>query len=227
MSFKGQDKKKSIINIGSFDLIEREDLDLAQELLKALSIDISNINIEKYIDKKRISSKVLWEYLGFEEILFIDADAAHKSLVYDLNFDLEDKYNFKNTFDVVANFGTTEHIFNQHSAFQNIHKLCKTNGLMIHSLPIQGAYEHGLYNYHPNFFWALSAVNNYKIEYFGVRHKDLQNYELVDIKNTVVNVFLKSINANDTFGAFVILRKLNDSKFKIPFQGRYEHYKYK
>ncbi len=217
--------KKSIINIGSFDLIASQNTDLATELLNALKLDANDINLSSYIDKRRISSKILWEKLGFKEIVFIDPDGVHGSLAYDLNLDIQEEIGFMNSFDVVANFGTLEHIFNQYAAFKNIHKLCNIDGLMIHSLPIQGAFEHGMYNYHPNFFYALASANGYKIEYFGLRHKNLENYNLVEIDNDLIKPFLNNINALDTLGALVIFKKISDKEFKVPFQGRYESFK--
>lgn len=216
--------KKSIINIGSFDLIASENIDLAMELLNALKLDTNDINLLSYIDKRRISSKILWEKLGFQEINFIDPDGVHNSLTYDFNLDIQEEIGFKESFDVVANFGTLEHIFNQYAAFKNIHKLCNVDGIMIHSLPIQGAFEHGMYNYHPNFFYALANVNGYKIEYFALRHKDLKNYNLVEINDDVIKTFLNNINAYDTLGSLVIFRKIVDKEFKVPFQGRYESF---
>jgi len=216
--------KKSIINIGSFDLIASENIELAMQLLSALKLDTNGINLSSYIDKRRISSEILWKKLGFEEINFIDPDGAHNSLTYDFNLDIQEEIGFMNSFEVVANFGTLEHIFNQYAAFKNIHKLCNVDGLMIHSLPIQGAFEHGMYNYHPNFFYALASANGYKIEYFGLRHKNLKNYNLVEINNDAIKPFLNTINALDTLGALVIFRKLADKEFKVPFQGRYESF---
>jgi len=219
------ENKKTIVNIGSFDLIDSENTDLAMELLNKLDLNTKNISLLDFMDKKRISSKALWDLLGFKESVFMDPDGVHNSLTFDFNLDIQNELNFMQKFDVVTNFGTTEHIFNQYAAFNNIHKLCKENGLMIHSLPIQGAYEHGLYNYHPNFFYSLASENKYKIEYFGLRHKNLNSYSLVDIDDTIIDNFLSNINAIDVFGAFVIFRKTNNDSFKVPFQGRYEVHK--
>jgi len=216
--------KESIINIGSFDLIEYVDIDLAMKLLNSLNLKANEDEIYSHIEKKRISSKILWKKLGLKESVFIDADGVHDSLSYDLNLDIKQEYNFDKKFDVVTNFGTTEHVFNQYQVFKNIHNLCKKDGIIIHSLPIQGAWEHGMYNYHPNFFFALADKNNYKIEYFGIRHKDLQNYNIVELKEPEIKPFLKEINAYDTMGSVVILRKQDNEEFKIPLQSRYDKY---
>ena len=37
---------------------------------------------------------------------------------------------------------------------------------MMHTLPAQGAFNHGLINYNPKFFWALAHANDYRWLYF-------------------------------------------------------------
>jgi len=218
------ENKDSIVNIGSFDLMEYIDIDLSIKLLQSLELESNEEGLDKYIEKNRISSKILWEKLGFKDSVFIDSDGVHKSLKFNLNLDIQKQYNFTKTFDVVTNFSTTEHVFNQHEVFRNIHNLCKKDGIIVHSLPLQGAWEHGLYNYHPNFFFALADKNNYKIEYFGIRHKDLQDYNIVDLSEPEIKSFLKNISAYDTMASIVLMRKQDDEEFRTPFQGRYDKY---
>ena len=108
----------------------------------------------------------VWEYfedLNFQEYLAIDINTELRSVAMDLNFILRDKYNYTQTFDLVTNNGTSEHCFNQLTCFKNIHDLCVSGGLMIHVLPVGGYENHGLYNYHPTFFYNLAAANHYKV----------------------------------------------------------------
>ena len=67
-------------------------------------------------------------------------------------------------FDFVIDFGTSEHIENQYELFKNIHKLCKINGVMIHSNPSPNyGSDHGLYHYTPSFYTQLARICHYKI----------------------------------------------------------------
>src|SRR5262249_14124317 len=66
-----------------------------------------------------------------------------------------------------TNFGTTEHIANQLNAFKVIHDLTAAKGLMIHQLPAQGCFNHGLFNYNFKFFWMLARSNGYHFVYAG------------------------------------------------------------
>jgi hypothetical protein len=84
---------------------------------------------------------------------------------------------FPETFDVVTNFGTTEHVGQysrrsmspQYAAFQNIHNLIKPHGLMFHSVPFaksrRNVQDHGAFNYDVVFFSALSDKLNYRVVY--------------------------------------------------------------
>jgi len=68
-------------------------------------------------------------------------------------------------FDLVTNFGTTEHIEpNQFEPFLHIHNLCKIKGIMIHEVPVFGHWPgHCKYYYDEAFFQHLAKINNYEI----------------------------------------------------------------
>ena len=91
----------------------------------------------------------------------IDIDASPGSIPLDLNFD-DVPAEFKASFALVTNFGTTEHVANQLNAFKTIHDLAEVGGVMIHTVPAQGYMNHGLVNYNPKFFWMLARSNGYK-----------------------------------------------------------------
>jgi hypothetical protein len=101
-----------------------------------------------------------WAWLGFEYAA-IDIDGSPGSIPLDLNYDPV-PYDALGKYRLVTNFGTTEHVANQLNAFKVIHDLTAVGGIMIHHLPIQGMFNHGLINYNPKFFWLLARSNGYK-----------------------------------------------------------------
>jgi hypothetical protein len=101
-----------------------------------------------------------WLWLGFSYAA-IDIDGSPGSIPLDLNFDCVPPGEFSK-YDLVTNFGTTEHVVNQLNAFKIIHDLTAPGGLMIHSLPAGGFLNHGLMNYTPKFFWMLARGNGYR-----------------------------------------------------------------
>jgi len=66
-------------------------------------------------------ARQFWEWLGFQ-YASIDIDGSPNSIPLDLNYDMLPDWARKK-FDVVTNFGTTEHIANQLNAFKIIHDL--------------------------------------------------------------------------------------------------------
>jgi hypothetical protein len=80
----------------------------------------------------------------------------------------------RGTFDLIANIGSTEHIFDQVNVFRCIHDFAKVGGIIWHSVPAIGYYNHSLYNYHPLFFVFLARANDYRIEAAGLSAPHLE-----------------------------------------------------
>jgi hypothetical protein len=92
----------------------------------------------------------------------IDVCPGLKTEILDLNFDpLPERLRCYH--DVVMNFGTTEHIFNQWNCFEVIHDATKVGGVMYHQLPGTGYLDHGYYCYTPLFFKDMAAANGYEV----------------------------------------------------------------
>jgi|SRR5579864_1141076 len=104
-----------------------------------------------------------WTWLGFN-YASIDIDGSPGSIPLDLNYD-EVPTGLIGRYDVVTNFGTTEHVANQLQSFKIIHDLAAAGALMLHVLPAGGMPNHGLVSYNPKFFWMLGRSNGYKIAF--------------------------------------------------------------
>jgi SAM-dependent methyltransferase len=109
-------------------------------------------------------ARKLWEWLGLGYTA-VEIDEAADVIQIDLNFDSVPP-EMMGVFDIVTNYGTTEHVANQLNAFKVMHDLARPGGLMIHHLPAQGHLDHGLINYNPKFFWMLARSNEYRWIYF-------------------------------------------------------------
>ena len=101
--------------------------------------------------------------LGFASYDAIDVNTKYGSLVMDLNADLSERYGFNQTFDLVTNNGTGEHIFNQYAVFRNMHQLTKVGGIQLFVLPFHNWLNHGFFNFNPILFGDLAAANGYRI----------------------------------------------------------------
>ena len=202
--FKGY---KRVVELGSQDL-HVDPSDLTREMRRLTN------NPELGTIK---TAKALYQALGFEEYRCIDTDGRNDALVYDLNENIKAK-GFSEQFDLVTNHGTTEHCFDQGNGFRNIHNLCAKNGLMVHALPFQGYLNHGFYNYHPNFYRDLAVANQYELKWMLLSVDALSGG-----LSSYSNVMMKHLNITSltTMALVVVLRKMNDDEFKVPFQGKY------
>lgn len=147
------------------------------------------------------------EAQGFEYVC-IDKDGRHGALVLDLNIAtaadvggrlayLTSPPTWRETFDVVANHGTSEHIFNQANVFRLMHDLTIIGGLMIHAVPTpQFGANHGFYFYDETIFNDLAHANGYEI----------------------VQMFRRSEPHEIILTA---MRKQTDAPFAAPIQGMY------
>jgi SAM-dependent methyltransferase len=72
--------------------------------------------------------------IGYESY---DVCPALKTDIFDLNVErLPDER--RNNFDLILNFGTTEHLINQLNAFEVMHDAMKVGGVAFHQLPSVG-----------------------------------------------------------------------------------------
>ena len=77
----------------------------------------------------------------------------------DLNKDISIEKS-KGPFDLITNFGTSEHVSDQYMCFKNIHRLTRLNGLMYHIVPRIGNWTgHCPYYYDVDFFESLAKAN--------------------------------------------------------------------
>ncbi len=194
------------------------------------SQDIVGLNFQEYtelieyednvakteFEKKRVSTKIIYDYLGFSDYMSIDLDEHIYSLKYDLNEPITE---INKQFSLIYNGGTSEHIFNQSMLFENIHNLCEKDGLMLHLVPSQGSFEHGFFCYHPYLFFKMAQINNYSIE--GVWGFDIINdcCEPLDLTyEHMYNNFSMDVKDGDNsvILLIVLMRKNTNELFKIP-----------
>ena len=103
----------------------------------------------------------LFDLIGIE-YQAIDFVPAAKTMKLDLNRDRLPG-EFKGAFDLVLNFGTTEHVLDQTRCFELIHDACKPGGAIYHQVPAGGYFGHGYFAYTGRFFFDLAVYNKYRI----------------------------------------------------------------
>ena len=137
------------------------------------NVDLETLSslIGKSREEKYPLTDVFYRALGFRAYNAIDVNQKYGSLMMDLNYDLRERYNFSETFDLVTNSGTGEHIFNQFAVFKNIHQLTAIDGIMLHIMPFINWVNHGFYNFHPILYADLAAANQYELVKLSIANR--------------------------------------------------------
>lgn len=157
----------------------------------------------------------LYAAFGYGEYQAIDASGEYGAHVFDLNADIQKTYNFHEQFDLVTNLGTIEHCFNPAQAIENMHNICKENGLIIHAFPSNGNANHGFYNMQPRLFILMAQANGY----------DLIDYVFTaDYKPRLISFSHKNYAAHDDRDilSYVVFRKKNSAPFIKPFDSMFD-----
>jgi hypothetical protein len=151
----------------------------------------------------------LYKMAGFEYVSFDVAEApfVHK---FDLNTDAVPEA-FRSRFDLVLNFGTSEHVINQYNVLQTIHDLMKVNGLMYSMFLINGFGDHGLIRYSTKFVSGLAAANNYEILFRETHMRRYDQWRQEVGPGPEINEFVRDECE------WVVLRKTHDAPFRAVF----------
>jgi hypothetical protein len=157
----------SICDIGATQLFGDEKQDAIRSFLSFYAERSDKAKRPENVPQEQLAAIAANGFLGDLLILAgfeykaLDIFHATNTILFDLNIHEPGPELFQR-FDLVMNFGTTEHVFNQLRAFQTIHTLTKVNGVCYHDLPMAGYFNHALYRYDPLFFTTVVPVNAYE-----------------------------------------------------------------
>jgi len=154
-------------------MILQETFDMYETALKANGKTYDQVRICGLGDQrmkwhKAQTEKQYFISQGVEEHISLDWNGRRGALKRDLAKVLGEWTAY---FDIVTNFGTTEHVeASQYNAFKNIHNFVGVGGVMIHALPLVGHWEgHCNYHYEEDFFTTLAKGNDYECVLSEVR----------------------------------------------------------
>lgn len=172
---------------------------LAAKLPQGFSVcELGNQMYATKPKKKRLGS---WErapahefYLKLGCTAYVTIDGNGKATILaDLNCPLPSP----GEFDLVTDFGTSEHVFDQAQCWRTKHQLTKVGGYMAGEHPYIGYPSHGFYSMHPCLFHDLARANSYTIEF-------------LDEPRMPRGLLVR-----------YILRRNNGEPFRVPNQGKY------
>ena len=110
-----------------------------------------------------MSGKTLFKSLGFQTIQALDvSEFEGAEIIHDLN-NPELPRNLHERFDVIIDHGTLEHVFHIPNALNNLFRMLKVGGRLIHASPTSNLVDHGFYMFSPTFFYDFYLTNNWEI----------------------------------------------------------------
>ena len=117
-------------------------------------------------------AKMYFEEKNYEYVS-LDFNGRHGALKRDITSDLSDL----GYFDIVTNFGSSEHVeplHNQYLCFRSLHNLCKCGGIIINQVPPIGKWlGHSPAHYDLSFFEILAKYNEYNLKILHIDESDL------------------------------------------------------
>jgi hypothetical protein len=161
-------------------------------------------------------SKTFYTSLGMNHVS-LDTTGANDAHVFDLNFDTVGE-DMAGRFDLLTNFGTAEHVFNQYNTFKCIHELVRKDGYFIHYMPFLGFVDHGYYSFQPVFYHELAAANDYEMIGLWINPQAKKWYLIPWTKSVLEDL---SLDAQNFSALLCVMRKKEDLPFRVPFQGKY------
>jgi SAM-dependent methyltransferase len=192
-----------------------------------LSAEFVNANKRPpLLDASFIDDGSFFARIGFSQVESCDISIDEApTYAFDLNGQIPDE--LAGVYDAVFDGGTLEHVFNVPNALQNIHKLLKVGGRIVHLSPSSNHVDHGFYMFSPTLFFDYYAANKYGIleaqifEYTKNHEVDpwnIYNYEPGSIEDLSCGGFDRGY----LLGIWVVARKTTESIcHAIPQQGMY------
>lgn len=113
--------------------------------------------------KSHPTDSQVFQSLGFRSLTSLDSNAYEgASIIHDLNEPIQQQ-DLQDRFDVIFDGGTTEHISDQLQVLENLFRLCKVGGLIIHYTPANNFLDHGYVQPSPSFYREYYKTNDFKI----------------------------------------------------------------
>lgn len=148
------------------------------------------------------------------DYLALDIFEAEDCMLFDLNTDSVPQ-DLCGQFDLVTNFGTSEHVIDQYRTFVAVHEFAKPGGLIYHDLPMGGYFYHGYFSYTPLFFNHLALANGYDVVFKWFSKVPIAAPLVEPATAELTEAGWPDSGYHDV-GIEYIFRKTTDAPFRVP-----------
>ncbi len=145
----------------------------------------------------------IFKLLGAQTVDSLDAsEYEHATIIADLNKPVPQQHH--NSYDVVYDGGSSEHVFNVEQVLKNLMSLPKVGGSLIIHTMANNCFGHGLYQFSPELFFRVFAPENgYRVECVVI-HADFPYAQWYDVPDPAdVGSRIELANNRDSVMLFV------------------------
>lgn len=140
--------------------ILKESAAMVTGLMLPAGFTVCELGDQMMSGKRPTPAVEFYRQLGCSEYLSIDGN-GRGDVTLDLNLPISARK--LGPFDLVTDFGTGEHIFDQAQVWRTLHSLCKPNGYIAFDRPQDGYQEHSFYLITPGLVRDIAAANRYEV----------------------------------------------------------------
>lgn len=217
---------------GSLCTLGKNDIWFTYSLLKRIAKKekfklnrIKNIRLStkrSMANKKYISDITFFKSLFFRNIESLDvSNYENASIIFDLNKPKLPK-KLENRFDNIIDAGTMEHVFHLPNMLNNLFKMLKPHGRIIHILPSSNHMDHGFFMFSPTFFYDFYSINGFYIRDIKILKYKIACHDTFNWKFSTYRPKKQNYSNLDKsqYAIFCVTEKLeNSTGTKIPTQG--------
>lgn len=120
----------------------------------------SNLFKQNPLAKDFVHARTFFEMMGLEEYYDIDKfEIDAPQILHDLNSPVPPE--LCDRFNLIIDGGTIEHIFDVRQVFENIVRMCRKSGWVVHITPSSNYVDHGFYSLSPCVFYDYYDSNGF------------------------------------------------------------------
>jgi len=157
-----------------------------QQIVRNFGLNASQEEIDRCLEQPAFAPRycdAFLQLLGARELVTVDrSDFEGATLLHDLNLPFPE--HLKESFDLVIDGGTLEHVFNYPAALSNCLELLRVGGHFLTITPAAGLMGHGFYQFSPELFFRIFSEERgfrlRKLVIFDCTKSDAPFYEMQD-----------------------------------------------
>ena len=107
-----------------------------------------------------VHARTFFEMMGIEEYNDLDKfEDDAPSILQDLNAPVPAE--LEGRFNLIIDGGTMEHVFDVRQVLENVVRMCRESGWVVHLSPSSNYVDHGFYSFSPCFFYDFYEANGF------------------------------------------------------------------